>query len=157
MTGVQTCALPILAKLASARDFIFRTLSQTSLHYRNSPLSTGRVGDIRGGDRMPWVAGQGDDDFARAHGQSWQVHVYGPADEPLRAWCAKRGVPLRQIDWRAECAAAGLRQGALYLVRPDGYVALAADSAVVGLLDDYEARHGLAIRRWAGNGEPAVG
>ena len=149
--------LPRLAKLASARDFIFRTLSQTSLHYRHSPLSSGRVGDIRGGERMPWVAGQGDDDFARAHGQSWQVHVYGPADEPLRAWCAKRGVPLRQIDWRAECAAAGLRQHALYLVRPDGYVALAADSAVIGRLDDYEARHGLAIRRWAGNGEPAVG
>ena len=148
--------LPRLAKLASARDFIFRTLSQTSLHYRHSPLSSGRVGDIRGGDRMPWVVGQGDDDFARAHGQSWQVHVYGPTDEPLRAWCAKRGVPLRQIDWRAECAAAGLRQGALYLIRPDGYVALAADSVVIRLLNDYEARRGLAIKHWPVNWKPTV-
>ena len=105
---------------------------------------------------MPWVAGQGDDDFARQHGQSRQVHVYGPADEPLRAWCAKRGVPLRQIGWRAECAAAGLQQGALYLVRPDGYVALAADSAVIELLDDYEVRRALAIKHWAVNGEPVA-
>ena len=93
---------------------------------------------------------------ARQHGQSWQVHVYGPADEPLRAWSAKRGMPLRQIDWRAECAAAGLRQGALYLIRPDGYVALAADSAVIGLLDEYEATRGVAIRHWPVKGKPGA-
>ena len=46
-------------------------------------------------------------------------HVYGAAHPDLADWCARRALPLR----------AGLGQNALYLVRPDGYVALADESS----------------------------
>jgi hypothetical protein len=43
----------------------------------------------------------------------------------LAAACAERGLPLHAFAWRPDIRRSGLRRGALYLVRPDGYVALA--------------------------------
>ena len=59
---------------------------------------------------------------------AWQAHVYGDGAADAARACTELGVPLHRFAWSAEAARAGLRQGALYLVRPDGYVGF-ADSA----------------------------
>ena len=74
---------------------------------------------------------------------SWQVHVYGSATAELSAWCASHEVPLRVFSWRPEHEAAGLTRDAIYLLRPDTYVALADTSIAAEALDRYCADHGL--------------
>ena len=47
------------------------------------------------------------------------------------------------FDWRSEYEAAGLARDALYLLRPDTYVALADGSGAVDALDRYFRDHGI--------------
>src|SRR5271155_1673819 len=57
--------LAVLIKTRAMRRFMFRTVSQTAVNYRGSPLSEGRAGAVHGGDRLPWVPlGEGTDNFA---------------------------------------------------------------------------------------------
>jgi hypothetical protein len=73
---------------------------------------------------------------------AWQVHVYGTASPELRTWCNRSSLPLHVFAWREEYATAGFAQDATYLVRPDTYVALAARSPVISLLQRYfDDRH----------------
>ena len=55
----------------------------------------------------------------------WQVHVYGAVTGELEAWCRQRRLALHVWPWREPFGGAGLQRDAAYLVRPDGYVALA--------------------------------
>jgi hypothetical protein len=80
---------------------------------------------VQGGDRLPWVAVDGVDNFAPLTSVDWQVHVYGEASVALAAWCRQHSLPLHVFAWRPEYAGAGLARNALYLLRPDTYVALA--------------------------------
>lgn len=129
---------PILFRLPPLRRLLFRTLSQIGVGYRDSPLSTGAAGAIHGGDRLPWVAtGAGSDNFAPLASLAWQVHVYGEPPGGLAEACAELGLPLHAFAWRPGMWRAGLRDGSLYLVRPDGYVALADRRAASGPLRDY--------------------
>ncbi len=43
----------------------------------------------------------------------------------LQAACAERALPLHVFPWRPAMGRAGLRRNAVYLIRPDGYVAFA--------------------------------
>src|SRR5208283_1170329 len=52
---VAPIVIPRLLSMDRVRDFIFRTVSQLSLNYREGPLSAGSVGELRGGDRLPWI------------------------------------------------------------------------------------------------------
>ena len=74
---------------------------------------------------------------------TWQVHVYGSASAGLAAWCARRDVPLHVFDWQSEHEAAGLARDAIYLLRPDTYVALAEASGAPDVLDRYCGDHGI--------------
>jgi len=47
--------LPLLFHFRALQRFMFRTVSQTSISYRGSPLSVGKLGRVHGGDRLPWV------------------------------------------------------------------------------------------------------
>ena len=47
--------LPTPGSVGRFRRFMFRTISQTALHYRSSSLSEGQAGQLRGGDRLPWI------------------------------------------------------------------------------------------------------
>ncbi len=104
---------------------------------------------------MPWVGpegGRGDDNFTPLASLDWQVHVYGVPAPRLEAICAERGLPLHVYSWRARMADAGLAPDAYYLLRSDGYVALAklgsdgtGDSAVDALVT-YIETHGLRFR-----------
>jgi hypothetical protein len=128
---VRLNIVPALAPAAfaikAARRFMFRTISQTNVNYRDSSLSQGRAGTVRGGDRLPWVkADMADveDNFTPLTSLDWQIHVYGDAGPDLHVVCEVRKLELHVFAWRPEMARAGLRRNAVYLVRPDGYVAL---------------------------------
>jgi 2-polyprenyl-6-methoxyphenol hydroxylase-like FAD-dependent oxidoreductase len=116
---------PVFA-FKTARRFMFRTVSQTAVNYRESTLSEGRAGTVHGGDRLPWVKSDVDgvDNFAPLTSLDWQIHVYGDASSDLRAVCDSRNLPLHVFPWRKEVGRTALRRNAVYLVRPDGYVAL---------------------------------
>ena len=55
----------------------------------------------------------------------WQVHLYGETRAGLAEGCAALRLPLHVFPWIPAMETAGLERGALYLIRPDGYVALA--------------------------------
>jgi 2-polyprenyl-6-methoxyphenol hydroxylase-like FAD-dependent oxidoreductase len=128
--GLVPRLLPALVRRRWIRRSMFRLLSQTAINYRGSRLSDGRAGRVRAGDRMPWVRSNGDagpdgDNFAPLRSMDWQLHVYGVASPALRRAAAARDLPLHVFPFDAPAAAAGLARNAVYLVRPDGYVALA--------------------------------
>jgi 2-polyprenyl-6-methoxyphenol hydroxylase-like FAD-dependent oxidoreductase len=117
---------PVLFRLPPLRRFMFRTLSQIGVSYRHSPLSVGAAGAIHGGDRLPWVeSAPGKDNFAPLASLKWQVHVYGEPRHGVAEACAELGLALHLFTWSPAMRRAGLMNAALYLVRPDGYVALA--------------------------------
>jgi hypothetical protein len=121
---------PLLFRLAPVRRFLFRTVSQINVNYRNSRLSEGAAGGVRGGDRLPWVPiGPGADNFAPLAALTWQVHVYGEPRAGLAEVCAELQLPLHHFAWQPAMRRASLRRAALYLLRPDGYIALAAPEA----------------------------
>lgn len=138
---VRTRIAPIVLSNAlsfeAVRNFIFRTVSQITVNYRRGPLSAGDAGRVHGGDRMPWVRDGAADNFQPLADARWQVHVYGTARDDLRAWCDKQSVPLHAFAWHDGCTDAGLARDALYLVRPDCYVALAEPSADPTAIERY--------------------
>ena len=144
---LRTRVVPILFPKAIAfeavREYIFRAVSQITLNYRNGPLSAGSAGQVHGGDRLPWVPINGKDNFKPLAAMTWQVHVYGVASTELADWCARHNVPLHVFDWRLGYEAAGLARDAIYLLRPDTYVALADTSGVPDALDRYCADRGI--------------
>jgi hypothetical protein len=75
----------------------------------------------------------------------WQVHVYGNAQPELVKWCAGRDIELHVFDWTAEHEAVGLARDALYLLRPDTYVALADAAGAPEAIDRYCADRGLRL------------
>jgi 2-polyprenyl-6-methoxyphenol hydroxylase-like FAD-dependent oxidoreductase len=126
--------LPLAYKLGTRWQFgryvLFRMLSQIGIHYGDSALSHGRAGRVAGGDRLPWVDSgdtTGDDNFASLVSLDWQLHVYGRADTVLAAGCASMKLPLQVFEWSEAAYRAGLARDAAYLIRPDGYVALATE------------------------------
>jgi 2-polyprenyl-6-methoxyphenol hydroxylase-like FAD-dependent oxidoreductase len=128
--------LPRAIAFEPVREYLFRTVSQISLSYRGMPLSAGTAGAVQGGDRLPWVRTDGADNHA-ALAMGWQVHVYGEPGEALPAWCARSGLPLQIFSWTRAHGEAGLPRGALCLLRPDTYVALAAPVADPAHLERY--------------------
>jgi 2-polyprenyl-6-methoxyphenol hydroxylase-like FAD-dependent oxidoreductase len=118
--------MPGLFRLPLVRRFAFRTVAQLAVNYRGSALSCGAAGKVQGGDRLPWVEASGaDGNFAALKTLKWQVHVYGEPNASIIEICTKRGLQLQSFPWNATFDQAGLLQNAVYLVRPDGYVALA--------------------------------
>ena len=121
---------PLVFRIRAMRRFLFTTVSQTLVNYRGSSLSDGAAGGVRGGDRLPWVKfASGEDNFAPLTSLTWQVHVYGEVKQAVRDACAELQLPLHTFSWESGMQRAGLQNAALYLVRPDGYVALADPDA----------------------------
>ncbi len=134
--------LPLLFHFRSLRRYLFRTVSQIEIRYPKSPLSAGIAGGVRGGDRLPWIRTEsGGDNFAALRSLTWQVHVYGEPASGLADVCAGLGIALLVFAWKSEMRKAGVRRGAIYLVRPDGYVALADHDGDPARLRGYCAQH----------------
>ena len=133
--------VPLVSRLSAFRRLLFRTVSQTQVNYRDSSLSVGTAGRVHGGDRLPWVMLEsGDDNFAPLVLLKWQVHVYGEVPRGLSEACAELRLSLHVFAWQPGMQRAGLQKGGLYLVRPDGYIALANSSADPQRLRQYFQR-----------------
>jgi len=144
-TRIVPMLFPRLTAFDAVREYMFRTVSQVMINYRGGMLSAGSAGHVHGGERLPWVRRNGTDNFEPLRAMSWQVHVYGSAKAELSSWCAARQLPLHVIDWKPEYGAAGLARDALYLLRPDTYVALAEPSGAAAALDAYFADRGIKV------------
>ncbi len=132
-------AMPLIVRLSAVQRLMFRTVSQTMISYRNGPLGSGKAGRVHGGDRLPWAPAGGRDNFASLNTMHWQVHVYGRATPEVTQWCISHDVPLQVFDWSPEHEQAGLAPDALYLIRPDSYVALADPSGSASELERFFA------------------
>jgi 2-polyprenyl-6-methoxyphenol hydroxylase-like FAD-dependent oxidoreductase len=115
----------VATRFSLSRHAMFRLVSQTRIHYPESPLSQGKAGEVHGGDRLPWVRIGGDDNFAVLRSLDWQMHVYGELEEAIKSKCNELNLPVHVFDWTNETEHAGLKRHAAYLVRPDGHVGLA--------------------------------
>ncbi len=132
-----------VTKLARARRLIFMTVSQTRISYRDCAFNSGKAGAIRGGDRLPWIPTADGGNFAPLQSLSWQLHSYGqPAPGVVEA-AAHLTLAVHRFPWSDAAGRAGVERDASYLVRPDGYVALALGSTEPGdvLTRFVEGRH----------------
>src|SRR2546423_10233236 len=101
-TRIVPLVVPIAFRIRAMRQLLFRTVSQTMVNYRESALSEGMAGKVRGGDRLPWVdLGLGTDNFAALTSVAWQVHLYGEEGSGkreegrgLREMCTELRLPL---------------------------------------------------------------
>jgi 2-polyprenyl-6-methoxyphenol hydroxylase-like FAD-dependent oxidoreductase len=130
--------IPALTGFAAGRRTLFRTVSQIGIAYPDGLLSQGKAGAVAGGDRLPWVAEA--DNFAPLSSLVWQLHVYGAPAAALAEAAQALGLPLHRF---APAPEQGLARDAAYLVRPDGYVALALPDQDAAALIAYVAAHGL--------------
>jgi hypothetical protein len=136
----------VATRIDLGRRTVFRTVSQTRIHYDDSPLSEGKAGSVHGGDRLPWVQMEDGDNFVPLRSIDWQAHIYGTADETLEKVCRQIGLPVHEFPWGKSADAAGLEQDALYLIRPDGYVALAVGGkSAAEQLESYFHKVGLRL------------
>jgi 2-polyprenyl-6-methoxyphenol hydroxylase-like FAD-dependent oxidoreductase len=141
---VMPFLLPRLVAITRFRRALFRTLSQIAIRYRTSPLSLGSAGRVCAGDRLPWVRmPAGDDNHGAITGLAWSAHVYGAEPEGIADACRELGLPLRRFPWQAGMRDAGFAPGGFYLLRPDGYVALAESGCTPQRLRDYFLQLGL--------------
>jgi 2-polyprenyl-6-methoxyphenol hydroxylase-like FAD-dependent oxidoreductase len=146
-TRVAPLLMPKLVGFEFAREYLFRTVSQITLNYRDSAISEGSTGEVHGGDRLPWVrvGAGGSDNFDALSNPVWQLHVYGSVSPELPAWCAQHNLPLHRFEWSAESETAGLARDGLYLVRPDTYVAFAAKNGGAADIERYLRERELRI------------
>ena len=138
-TKVIPAVVPALLRLPAMRRFAFRTVSQIAVNYRDSPLSRGTAGRLRGGDRLPWVMiKRGEShNFVALTSMDWQIHVYGDPAPGLRALADGRKIPLHVFPWEAGMKRAGFERNAAYLIRPDGYIGLADRGGSASAIDAY--------------------
>lgn len=115
---------PLIFKYHATREFFFAFVSQLNINYRHSALSLQAPGSLQAGDRLPWVKDGLLDNFTALKTLDWQVHVYGTADEPLRASLQAENIPLVVFSWSINAKKQNLIENAAYLIRPDGYISV---------------------------------
>jgi 2-polyprenyl-6-methoxyphenol hydroxylase-like FAD-dependent oxidoreductase len=137
--------LPFLLGFSPVRRAQFRLVSQTRISYRQSPLSEGSTGDIDGGDRLPWIeSGSDGGNFEPLKSLDWQIHIYGNASSELRRCATERGLAMHEFQWSEAARQAGFERDSLYLVRPDGHVAVTSMNQDVEKLRGYLSRFKIA-------------
>lgn len=135
--------LPSIFKFSFPQKNAFKILSQIHINYRNSPLSKGKAGKVFGGMRLPWVETASGDNFEPLRSVDWQIHIYGKAKPELINFARAQSLELHEFAWETKMHEAGFKQDALYLVRPDGHVALASEKQWVRVLKTYLEAFGM--------------
>ena len=87
-TRIFPIVVPTLFRFEAAREYMYSAVSQISVNYRDSALSKGEVGHVRGGDRLPWAPVADADNFDTLRIIGWQLHVYGTCSPDLSNWCS---------------------------------------------------------------------
>ena len=137
--------VPIVMSVPFMARNIFYKVSQCAVAYPTSALSSGKLGKMQAGERLPWVRFEDGSDNQEPTGHlGWQLHVYGTAP-PMIKKMELDGVMLRVFPWAKEVAAKGLKKDAIYLLRPDGHVGLVSES--VDDLEEYLS-HWVKSRAW---------
>src|SRR5262245_50564844 len=116
--------------------FAFRTVSQTGIHYRKSPLSVGSglpESAPQAGDRFPWLqlrfvaGGPTRDSFAELDDAHFHLLAFGQplpeAPHVLGDLLRVHAVPVDAAN-DAELDRAHVPRTSFYLIRPDGHVGL---------------------------------
>ncbi|MFY4775778.1 FAD-dependent monooxygenase [Metabacillus sp. RGM 3146] len=139
---LRTVVIPHIAPFllnhsSAARKAAFNAVSQTRINYRDSEISEGTSNKIHGGDRLPWTKTKHGDNFEPLQSMDWQIHVYGEAKESLKECAADSNISLHEFPWAEGMGDTGLKRNSLYLIRPDGYIALTEAGQDVGKLRQY--------------------
>lgn len=137
--------ITVATHFALSRHAMFRLVSQTRIHYADSLLSEGKAGEVHGGDRLPWVQMGAADNFAPLRSLDWQLHVYGEIEHALASACCELGLAAHVFAWSDGANHAGIERNAMYLVRPDGHVALAVPGQSVTTIRTFLERVGLRL------------
>ncbi len=143
-TRIAPLLIPVVTSFQATREFMFRTVSQVMINYRDSALSAGAAGKVHGGDRLPWAATNDADNYAPLSAIRWQAHVYGAARPELTAWCAANDMPLHVFGWNNAFEEAGFARNAVYVTRPDSYVGLAEPSGAADAVEKYLRESGVS-------------
>jgi len=129
----------------------FRTISQTGIHYRKSPLSQSLQGLPDGaphaGDRFPWLKlkfeanGAGKDLFQKLDDTRFNLLVVGQPSPPhktlgLGDLLRVHVIPDDPVN-DAEFARTQIPRPAFYLVRPDGHVGLCGSRLEIPAIGRY--------------------
>jgi hypothetical protein len=147
----------ILAKVAAfamtfekAKQLAFRTVSQTGIHYRQSPLSQTLAGHSpnapKAGDRFPWLQlkfltdGPVEDIFQKMDDLHFHLIVIGQhapeAIHKLDDWVMTHVIP-QDVHNTQALARMGITGTAFYLVRPDGHIGLAGGHLAMSMVEAY--------------------
>ncbi len=137
-TRVLAKMMALAMRLGKVRELAFRTISQTGIHYRSSPLSETLPGlpdtAPRAGDRFPWLRlelspnGPSEDLFRRLDDTRFTLIMIGQPAPPGGMPCL--GDLLRTLEIPSvpandrELARARVPRPAYYLLRPDGHIGL---------------------------------
>ncbi len=137
------------------RKLAFRTISQTGIRYRGSPLSQTQpdlgAAALRAGDRFPWLRlrrlpdGPVEDLFSALDDLHFHLVLFGQAPPALgegeaNSWLSVHAIPDHPDNLHA-LERAQIASPSFYLLRPDGHVGLAG-----GLFDPSVVARYLADR-----------
>ncbi|KAJ3497455.1 hypothetical protein NLG97_g1892 [Lecanicillium saksenae] len=144
---VVSYLMPILFRFKAIRRRAFHGLSQFILDYRGTTLAgtDSAAGAAKAGERLPWVKLNGRDNHESLAHIEWQLHVYGTASERLISWCKANQLRLTVLEWTAEYGTAGIARDAVYLLRPDTYIALIDAQADPKNMEQYFSQHQIRI------------
>lgn len=137
-TWIWPLAMSILTQFNFVKLAAFKAVSQIKISYPTSSLSTGSSSATKAGSRLPWVEYEpGRDNFAPLDGVHWQLHAYGDEKIDLEEldWIRLERFP---FDERAQKA--GLANGSVFFIRPDGYIGLAMSGYDHSKLQSYVSR-----------------
>ena len=150
-TRVMPKVMGLALRTAGVQRIAFRTISQTGIRYRNSPLSEALAGlpedGPRAGDRFPWLrlkfapSGPTEDLYGRLDDTRFNLLVIGQASPPggvpeLAELLRIHEVPRDPVNDR-ELVRAHIPWPSFYLLRPDGHVGLAGTRLDAGAVTQY--------------------
>ena len=145
--------MPAFLKLTGTSPW--ETTSQINIEYKDSSLSEnarGVNGALVAGNRLAWVRtdvdgkeGEGEvgDNYEALRQTKWAVHVYGEVERDTRRALQAEGIEVVKFPWSEDARNKGLVEGALYLVRPDGYVGMKASGHDAAAVVSYVEKWGL--------------
>lgn len=113
-----------LTRINFVLKIMFRTISQIRINYRHSFLSVGEAGDLRPGDRLPWIVNSNGNNFENLKSLDWQVHIYGTAASEFIK--SVKAAPVFEYEWNEMAEKNGILKNAVYVIRPDGHVGFAS-------------------------------